>query len=321
MRIAKEVRVGIVAIMAITMFVVGFNYLKGQDLFTTTNKYFGIYDKVDGLIASDPVLVNGYKIGSVSDVDMDLKTRTLRVEISIPRSIEIPANSVMRIVNHDMIGAKAVELIWGDTTVLAKDGSKLIAEKDEGIAQAISGVLKPLTQSVNSVLGDIDTAVSGADLEGTLKDASLALRSFKETADKLNRLLDGKDEQVDRIFANIESTTVDLKDMGPRLDSISLRLDETSKSLEGADLGGTIARIDELVAALNTTISAINASEGTLGKLVNDDELYLTLDATLKQLNSLLKDIEDYPSRYTGITRGQRKRADKQKDEATENNP
>ena len=319
MKISKEVKVGVLATVAIAMFVVGFNYLKGQNIFTSSNHYYGVYKKIDGLFESNPVLVNGYKVGHVSEVSMDNKTLELTVEISVPVDIHVPLNSKMRIVNNDMIGSKAIELILGDTNVLAKDGAVLVSEQDAGITEALSSVLTPLSQSINRVIGDIDTAVSGADLETTLTDASLALRSFKETADKLNKMLDGKDEQIDQIFLNVEKTTSDLKGLAPKIDSIASQLERTSSTIAQIEIAETVEEINKLVLELNKTTVAINNGEGSLGKLLNEDELYTHLDETILQLKSLLEDIEKYPSRYTGITKGQRKRADKERDNSQGN--
>ena len=187
MKITKETKVGILTATAIAILAFGYNFMKGQDMFTTSNEYFGKYDRIEGLFKSNPVLINGYKVGSVTSITMDRNDSfRLTVGITLPDDIKMPKNSIMKIVNNDMIGSKAIEIIFGNSTEFASTGDFLLAEQDQGIAQAVSGVLEPLTKSVNSVLGNIDTAISGADLEGTLKDASLALKSFKETADKLN---------------------------------------------------------------------------------------------------------------------------------------
>ncbi len=313
MKIAKEVKVGVLATIAIAMFVFGYNYLKGQNIFTSTNKYYGVYKSIDNLLESNPVVVNGYKVGHVSNISMNNATLELTVEITVRESIKVPYNSKMRIINSDMIGSKAIELVFGDTSALATDGTFLLTEQDAGFAQAISSVLTPLTKRVNSVLGEIDTAVSGADLETTLTDASLALRAFKETADKLNALLDGKDQQITGILNNVESTTSDLRGLAPKIDSIASQLEKTSADLAQIKFNETVNEINALVSELNKTTAAINSAEGTLGKLVNEDELYVKLNETIAQLKSLLEDIEKYPSRYTGITKGQRKRADKAK--------
>jgi phospholipid/cholesterol/gamma-HCH transport system substrate-binding protein len=316
MSISKETKVGVLAAIAIAILAIGYNYLKGENLLEKTNIYYGKYDKIEGLFASNPVIVRGYKIGHVSSVEMDNETLELTVGIKVPQDIKIPANSTMKIINNDLIGSKAVEIIFGDDEALAQHGDYLNAAQDQGIEAAISGVLTPLTQRVNSVLGNIDTAVAGADLETTLKDASLALKSFKETADKLNKLLDGKGEQIDGILADVRTTTTDLKGLSPKIDEIITDIDGTAKELKKVDFEALGSQIESLTAELETTTKAINNSEGTLGMLVNDKEMYNKIDAAVVKLKQLLEDIEKYPRRYTGITERQRKKGDKAKEES-----
>jgi phospholipid/cholesterol/gamma-HCH transport system substrate-binding protein len=316
MAISKETKVGILAAFSITLLVIGYNFMRGDNLFTTTNEYFGKYDKIEGLFSSNPVIINGYKVGSVSSVSMENSTLELTVGIKVPEDIKIPKNSIMKIVNNDMIGSKAIEIIFGtDSTSFASDGDFFQAEQDQGIAQAVSGVLEPLTKSVSSVLGNIDTAIAGADLEGTLKDASLALRSFKETADKLNKLLDGKDAQISAILNNVEQTTKGLEGLSPKIDGILDEIDATSKELSAIEFEALATQVKSLAGELEKTTTAINSKEGTLGMLVNDKDLYTKLDATIVKLKSLIEDIEKHPRRYTGVTERQRKKGDKAKEE------
>ncbi len=317
MGISKETKVGILAAVSITLLVIGYNFLKGKNLFENTNEYYGKYEKIEGLFASNPVIVNGYKVGSVSSVDMDNKTLILTVGIKVPSEIKIPSNSIMKIVNNDMIGSKAVEIIFGDTSAIARDGAFFKATQDQGIAQAVSDVLNPLTKSVSSVLGNIDTAIAGADLESTLKDASIALRSFKETADKLNKLLAGKGDQIDAILADVKATTGDLKGLSPKIDEIVEDLDKTSKEISAVEFKKLGDQVQTLASELEKTTKAINNSDGTLGKLVNDKEMYNKIDETVIKLKHLIEDIEKYPRRYTGITERQRKKGDEAKGESS----
>ena len=315
MKLKKEFKVGLLAAIAIAILAFGYNYMKGQDFFTSTNDYFGKYEKIDGLFKSNPVIIRGYKVGSVSSIEMNRETLELTVGITIPNDIKIPKNSAMKIVNNDMIGSKAVEIIFGDSKELAVTGEYLEAQQDQGIAQAVSGVLEPLTKSVNSVLGNIDTAIAGADLETTLRDASLALKSFKETADKLNKLLDGKDVQIESILANVETTTNGLRGLTPKIDGILTQIDEMTKELSAVDFESLAGQVKNLATELESTTKAVNSKDGTLGMLVNDKDLYNELDGTVVKLKALLEDIEKYPRRYTGVTERQRKKGDEAKAE------
>ena len=312
MAISKELKVGVLAAAAISILAFGYNFMKGQDLFTSTNEYFGKYDRIEGLFKSNPVLISGYTVGSVTSIDMNRETLELTVGITVGNDIKIPKNSIMKIVNNDMIGSKAIELIFGDdTTVYAQTGDYLIAKQDQGIAQAVSGVLEPLTKSINSVLGNIDTAIAGADLAGTLKDASLALKSFKETADKLNNLLNGKDAEIEAILNNVKVTTEGLTGLSPQIDEILSEIKGTSSRLSAIEFEALSTQVKSLAGELEKTAAAINGKEGTLGMLVNDKKMYNDLDGTIAKLKALLEDIEKYPRRYTGITERQRKKGDK----------
>tara|TARA_B100001063_G_scaffold246522_1_gene286116 strand:- start:18232 stop:19179 length:948 start_codon:yes stop_codon:yes gene_type:complete len=314
MKISKESKVGVLVAIAIAILAIGYNFMKGEDIFTSSNEYYGKYKKIEGLFKSNPVLINGYKVGSVSSVQMSNETLELTVGVIVSEDIKIPKNSIMKIVNNDMIGSKAVEIIFGDSKEVAKNGDFFTAQQDQGIAQAVSGVLTPITQSVNSVLGNMDTAIAGVDLRGTLRDASLALRSFKETADKLNKLLDGKDAQITNILNDVEKTTSGFGGLTPKIDTILLELDKTAKDLNQIEFNQLASQINTLSEELSKTTVAINQKDGSLGMLVHDKSLYDNLDSSLSQLKSLLKDIEKYPRRYTGITERQRRKGNRLKE-------
>jgi phospholipid/cholesterol/gamma-HCH transport system substrate-binding protein len=314
MKISKESKVGVLVAIAIAILAIGYNFMKGEDIFTSSNEYYGKYKKIEGLFKSNPVLINGYKVGSVSSVQMSNETLELTVGVIVSEDIKIPKNSIMKIVNNDMIGSKAVEIIFGDSKEVAKNGDFFTAQQDQGIAQAVSGVLTPITQSVNSVLGNMDTAIAGVDLRGTLRDASLALRSFKETADKLNKLLDGKDAQITNILNDVEKTTSGLGGLTPKIDTILLELDKTAKDLNQIEFNQLASQINTLSEELSKTTVAINQKDGSLGMLVHDKSLYNHLDSMITQLKILLKDIEKYPRRYTGITERQRRKGNRLKE-------
>lgn len=318
MKVSNETKVGLIAAFAITVLILGFNFLKGESVFSKNNTYYAVYDKVDGLFRSNPVIFHGVSVGSVTSVEMDYKSRQVIVSVQIPKELEFPRNTTLKITNNDLLGSKAIEIIIPHDSIalpnLAVTGDTLISKKDAGMAQALTSVLSPLSESINNVLGNVDAAISDVSLNSTLQDLSEALASFKTTAVKMNALLDGKDVQVDAILSNIEGMTKDLKTSTPKINEIVASLDETTKELASLDLKGLSTEMTATVAEIKKTLSSIQAGEGSLGKLATDDALWTNLNKATHDLDSLVNDIIMYPRRYTGITEKQRKKGDEQKE-------
>lgn len=313
MKISNETKVGVLSAISITILILGFNFLKGENVFTKENEFVAVYKQVDGLFASNPVLINGYKVGQVSEVKMDNKTLNLYVILKVPNDIKIPRNTVAKIVNNDLLGSKAIELLMGDSTVLAVNGDTLSSAKDPGMAQAISGILSPLKDKVNSILGGLEPALADDKLGKAILELTATLTEFKNTAGKLNGLLAANESKIASVVSNLDETTEDLKKSTPKIDSIMNQLNITTRQLAESDLKKTIEKINATVAELNTLLTQVNKGEGSLGKLVKDDSMYKNINAATLQLDQLLKDIEKYPRRYTGITEKQRKKGDKEK--------
>ncbi len=318
MKVSNETKVGLIAAFAITVLILGFNFLKGESLFSKNNTYYAVYDKVDGLFRSNPVVFHGVSVGTVTSVEMDYASRQVIVSVQVPKELEIPRNTTLKITNNDLLGSKAIEIMIPHDTlalpVLAATGDTLISKKDAGMAQALTSVLSPLSESINNVLGNVDAAISDVSLNSTLQDLSEALASFKTTAVKMNSLLDGKDVQVASILGNIEGMTKDLKASTPKINEIVSSLDETTKEIAALDLKSLTTELNATIAELRNTLSSIQAGKGTLGKMATDDALWNQLNKTTHDLDSLLNDIIMYPRRYTGITEKQRKKGDQQKE-------
>jgi phospholipid/cholesterol/gamma-HCH transport system substrate-binding protein len=313
MKISNETKVGILATFSILILILGYNFLKGENLLTRYNQFYGVYRDVDGLLVNNPVLIHGYKVGHVSEVNFNNETLALYVGIKVDNTVKVPKNTVMKIINSDLIGSKAVELIIGDAPVLAKTGDTLVSEKDPGMAKAISNILSPLNDKVSSVLGGLDSALGEGQLNSTMNDLSRALRSLSRTADQVTTTLDGKGPKIDAILTNVESASADLKQSGPKINETVDQLKLASEKIAELELKQTIAKIEKAAVELQTLIQNVNEGEGSLGKLATSSELYDNINQASKQLDILLKDIEKYPRRYTGITERQRKKGDENK--------
>lgn len=315
MKISNETKVGALTALALTLLILGYNYMKGERLIKDTQVFHAVYPEVDGLFSSNPVNINGHKVGQVSDVEMNYGTLQVVVTVKIPRGIKVPVNSTMLITNNDLVGSKAVEFILGDSSMLAQSGDTLEGMTDEGFVQGVSKILTPLTRQIGDILGKVDTAVTDVSLQKTLADLSVTLNAFKETAEKLNGVLEGKDKQIEKIFNDVSSLTGELKTASPKVDSILSQLQLTSGQLAETDFKGTVESLDQTADGLKKLISGIHAGEGSLGQLATNKELYENLNTASQNLDKLLLDIRKYPDRYTGITSRQRRKANEKKEE------
>lgn len=309
-KISNETKVGVLAAISIVILILGYNFLKGENLFTRYQIFYGVFKDVDGLLVNNPVVIHGYKVGHVSEVEFNNQTLELYVEIKVDNTVKVPENSIIKIINKDMIGTKAVELIIGDAPLLAKNGDTLVSQKDPAMAKAISNILTPLNDKVSSVLNSLDSATNAGQLNQTIADLSATLRSFKRTSDELTTTLEGKGPQLRSILANVQSSTEDLKKTTPKLEETITKLNTASGKIAELDLASSVKKINETAEELNTLIEGINKGQGSLGQLAINKELYDNLNKASVQLDVLLKDIEKNPRRYTGITERQRKKGD-----------
>lgn len=314
MKISNETKIGILATVAITILVLGYNFLKGEDLFTSTNTYYAQYDNVDGLFRSNPVQINGHTVGSVRSVDMDYKTRKLTVAVTIPSEIEVPVNSTLKIINTDVAGSKGIELFVGDSSLLASSGDTLFSDQDVGLLDGVAKILTPLAKRIEDLIVDIDSSVQGVNLNSTLIDLSKTLKSFQKTSDKFSGMMDDSRDQILATVANLKSVSADLKSSSPDIKKIIARIDSTTVELQKLKLDGLSDEISKTLSSVTTTLDAVQNGDGSMAKLMNDDQLYVELKQASKSLDSLAKDIQRYPRRYFGFTEKVRQKGDNQKE-------
>ncbi len=320
MKVSNETKVGILAAISITILVLGYNFMRGKNLWTKTKTYYAAYEEVDGLFASNPVVVNGFNIGQVESVKMDPKSLKLIVGVRIPDDIDVPINSTLRIVNNDMVGSKAIELIRGSASAFASDGDTLASDRDANIVEAVSEVLTPLSKSLKQVLAHIDSAISGVDLQSTMKDLSDALGAFSKTTRLLKSKIEEESDKLSSIIGNVSDITDDIKQSTPVIRNMISQLDSASGMFARMELDSLIAGFDLALKDISKTMGAIQEGQGTLGKLATDDAVFDNLNNMLVSLDSLAKDIQRYPDRYIVIREKNRQKATerKKKDEEAE---
>jgi len=306
----KEVKIGFVVLLGLVLLVFGLNFLKGNNLFYKQTEFIAFYDHVDGLTVSNPVTVNGYKVGSVSGVEMDPDgSGNLMVTMSVRETnIRIPKNTEARISSSDLFGSKSIILYLGDDTATAQSGDTLLSTIGLGLQEAVSQRLDPLqkkTEDVilqfNKVLEEFEKILgkSGSlNIEGAFKDIATSIKNIKNTTSQLDTLVQDHGKEIGGIIEDVDGVTNELaqrkRKIGEAIDNFIVFSNEISK----ADIGGTLASTKKTFDETEQLLADLNSGKGSLGAMMKTDSLHQSLLRSVEELENLLVDIRMNPDRY-----------------------
>lgn len=311
MKISKEFKIGIVITAAIGLFIWGFNFLKGVELFSHKYELYAVYPKIDGLIEANPLLVNGFKVGQINKITL-VKDKSgkyvVLVKFLLTENVQIPKNSVAKAVSSDLLGSKAVEIIYSDEMEFMRSGDTLIAETEEGLKTAVSKQLAPLQKKIEGLLSSVDSvmtvvqvvlnAKTRENLSKSFESIKLAIQSLEQTAYKLDDLMASEKAKISSILTKLNGLAGMLEKNTGKIDNIIGNFSNLSDSLSKSNLKSAITEADKTLAELNKLVAQINAGQGTLGKLAKNDSLYNNLNKASDDLDKLMKDLRINPERY-----------------------
>lgn len=293
---SKEFKVGLIALVSGVLLYYGFNFLKGEDFFSSTNKFYAIYDKVDGLNKSNPVLINGLQVGRVSRVKlMQDEDNQILVEMDIEEDITLGDSTVASLSNTDFLGSKGIILTVGPLTRPLEPGDTVISYVDRGISQILEEA-QPVANNLNTTITRINEILIG--LKGSGEKVNEALGEIQKTSVSVNQIISENQAEVAKITAE---TAVLIAKLNSRLDQMDPIFEKTNgvlDSLNNLDVNSTLAEVKNTVENLNQTITQFKESKGTLGKLINEDTLYNNITQTLVNLDKLILHIDRYPKHF-----------------------
>lgn len=326
MKIKKEVKVGIFSFVGIVTLIVGYNFLKGYDFLKGHNKYYVVYQNVDGIVKSTQVTINGLSVGQVEKIGMLHKgdPSQILVTMMINSDIQLLRGTKATIASQDLLGTKVISVVpGGGTTEVLQDGDTLDAGVEQSITSAVSGIVTPLKEKTEKVLATLDRMLVSIndvfDSSGTQKlanginDLSGSLHHIRNMTERLDQLTADEAGRLKSILANVESIMHNLSNSNGAITKTLKNLSLMTDSLAASNLTSTVNNANNALREFSTTLAKINRGEGSLGKLANDKELYDNLNKTSLELNALMKDMQEYPGRYFSVTVfGGSKRAEKQ---------
>lgn len=295
MKLTNEVKTGILAIGAILLLILGYNFLKGTNLFSSKRYFYVQYQNVEGLATSAPVTVSGYTVGKVEDIKFSTERGWLIVKFSLEDDFEFSKNSVAQIYSAGLIGGKSLAILPEyDTSNIAKSGDTLKGEIEDSMLATVTKALGPLEEKVNNTLQTVDSLllnindIVDAPTRNNIKEAvsnlNRALSAFTRVSENLEVILAKNTDKLDRTFTNLDTTVENMSIL--------------SDSLAQLDTGKLARDIQSITDQANNLMTDLNSGKGTAGKLLHDDTIYENLEGATRQLEQLLQDIKLNPKRY-----------------------
>ncbi|MEY8590354.1 MlaD family protein [Butyricimonas hominis] len=313
MKLKREAKLALTAIAAVLILIWGINFLKGSSLFESKSIFYGVYNSVEGLKVSSGVVYRGYQVGQVISIQFTgERYDKVLVKFSVNKGLELPSNSLAMIQSADLMGSKVVDLIPGDSPVFAVSGDTLTSKIEQGLMEQVSRQMLPLKQKAERLLGSLDSVmviVQGVFNEETKKNLSNSfasidrtLRNLEGASGNLDTLMQSESARVSEILRNINSITANLSDNNEEISNILGNFSAISDSLRGASLGEMLTNVDNILAHVDTIFAKINRGEGTIGALVNDNDLYYNLNQVSENLNRLLVEFRYNPRRFINLS-------------------
>lgn len=295
---SKELKIGIVSVVAIVCFIWGFNFMKGQNIFDPGIRFFNVeYKRIGDLTKSSAVTIHGLKVGKVEDIEFNKnpsKRGELIVRFSVEKDFPFSKNSVVRIYSPSPLGGSNLAIIPDYIGEDAVSGDFLLGEMETGLFTGIGERLDPLQDKLESVIVKADTLFSGVNqvlnkkavngVNNSIEDIATILSELKTSVISINQLIAKNEENLS---TSIENTK-----------KITSNISQITDSLSTVNIAKIIKATEATLENFNTLSKKMNSKEGTVGKLINDEEMYNNLTAASKELELLLKDLKENPKRY-----------------------
>lgn len=299
MKLTREIKTAILVISSILLFIWGYSYIKGKDIFTNYKTVYVEYDNVEGIVKSASVTLNGLVVGSITNISINQKTGKILVELQLKTDFPISKSSKAAIYEPGFIAGKQIAIYpnFDDKTVV-EDGDVLKGEITAGLTESLKGKLVPLQEKFEKLLHNVNNLVTGfnnvldkkgqADLKNSLSELSKTIEQFHKASASVNTILDDNKSQINGVVSNFNKVSSDFS--------------KISDSLNKANLGQTAKNLEKTLASVDKIMADLQSGKGTMGKLLTDEELYKNLEKTTKELELLLEDVRLHPTRYVNVS-------------------
>ncbi|MEJ1222333.1 MlaD family protein [Sediminicola sp. 1XM1-17] len=299
MKISREIKTGIIVLGGILLFVLGFSYLKSSPIFDNSKTFYAVYKHVGGLQPGTQVSINGFAVGKVNDIRFKDQSGLLLVTFSVDNKFQFSKNSTAELYDTGIIGGKGIQIkpVF-DNAPMAKSGDTLKTETRPGLTELVQQKLTPLQLKVEDAVSNADSLLvnfneilddkTKKDLRESISGLNTLVQSFQGSAKAMNELLVGNKDKLDGSIDDLSNITGNFSKLSDSISNSGIA--ETMESLQS-----TIKNLDGLLAKMEQ-------GEGTLGKLMENEELYNNMSSATRELDLLLQDFRLNPKRYVNVS-------------------
>ena len=308
MKISNEIKVGIFVLATLLVVFLGYNFLKGSDWFSNTQKFYVFYENVDGLGVANEVQLNGFKVGKVQSIQiLPERNNQILVRFDIDKKIKIYKSTVFKI-NAIPLSNTIVSLKFNDNTAIANTGDTLIGENTASVLSQFNEQIEPIKKRAETVLQSIDTIlaqfsdmmVKGGNrgIKNSFAEIASSIHNLKETTDNLNVMVKNSSGRLEEIVKNVDAITLNLKNNDAFITNALKNIDKITDDIAKSNLRETIENTTKTMNDLSVVVNKIKSGEGSMGLLINDDKLYNNLKNSSADLDKLIIDIKANPKHY-----------------------
>ena len=291
MKFSNEIKTAILVLLGIILFIVGFSYLKSNNIFSSDRTFFAIYNDIEGVSVGTPVTVSGFNVGSIQDISFYENTIDILVKFRVEDKVKFSKNSIAQIYETGLIGGKALAILPNNGP-LAQSGDTLRSSIAPGLTELVNDKLSPLQEKIESTFVSADSLLMSINnildqetqnnIKLTFEDLSNTIENIKLSTSKIENILNDNQTKISNTINSINETTSNLSEFSNSFTDLELIIQNLNQSSEN----------------LNSILSEISSGDGTVNKLIYDDSIVKSLNAASENINLLLEDLRLNPKRY-----------------------
>lgn len=312
MKISNETKVGALTAIAITLLILGFNFLKGKTLFKTGNFLYAKYTDTKGIMVSNAVFINGYQVGSVFEIEnADQNLSSIIVAIKLKDHYNIPVNSVATIKDNPL-GTASIAIALGDAKQYLNSGDTVLTASSAGLLGDVMNKLGPVGDQIKTTVHSLDSVLKNINsifdpntknnLQQVIANINKTTASLVVSSASLQAMMNQQNGAITQSMNNVASFTKNLADNNDKVTKMLVNVEKTTDNFSKADLSGTVDKLKTTITNLNSILEKAGSKEGSLGKLMNDKALYDNLTNTVRSANILMDDLRVHPKRYVSLS-------------------